>query len=102
MRALWTSYDNLSDINNYSKDIIVGGVLEIDCIRFPANSKKGPYWSLKQDYDVCDAVKRISFPQSDSTGQVNYANVSPIKIFYTLPDFLIIYNKDQPRIACFD
>ena len=36
MKAAWMSYDNLTDNNSYFKDIVIGGVLDIECLEYPA------------------------------------------------------------------
>jgi len=33
---------------------------------------------------------------------MNVANVNPVKVFYTLPDHLVVYKNDTPRVALFD
>lgn len=35
MKATWTSFDNFSNPNLYSKYRVVGGVLDIECIERP-------------------------------------------------------------------
>lgn len=35
MKACWTSFDHLSNPDVYSKDIVIGGVLDIECIDRP-------------------------------------------------------------------
>ena len=65
MRAIWTSFDYKSDPSVYSKDIITGGVLTIDCLEYLPPMKKGPSWTLKHNCEVNEAVKRIRYPAVD-------------------------------------
>jgi hypothetical protein len=65
MRAIWTSFDYISDYSVYSKDIIMGGILNVECIEFLPQMKKGLDWSLKHNFEVSEAVKRLRYPAMD-------------------------------------
>lgn len=99
MKVLWTSYDSLSSSDVYSKDMVVGGVLDIECFQFLPQPKKANNWTLKYDYEVKDALKKHHYPALDST---NYQNASPFKVFYTLPPYVFIHPNDKYRIAVWD
>lgn len=68
MKVAWMSYDHLSPDDVYSKDLIVGGVLDIECLQFLPPQKKGPNWTLKQDFEIIDAIKSNPYPAPDSKG----------------------------------
>jgi cancer susceptibility candidate protein 1 len=71
MKVVWTGFDHLSDWS-YSKDITVGGVLDIECLEFLPLPRKVNTLTLKQSYDINEALKKYSYPALDSNGQVNY------------------------------
>lgn len=43
----------------------MGGILNVDCIEFLPQMKKGQDWSLKHNYDVNEAVKKYKYPAMD-------------------------------------
>jgi hypothetical protein len=51
-----------------------------------------------------EALKKYSYPALDSSGQVNYANVNPVKVFYTLPSYIWVHPNDREkmRVGVFD
>lgn len=57
MKVVWTGFDYLSD-SNYSKDMTVGGVLDIECLDFLTPAKKVNNWSIKQTYDIDEVLKK--------------------------------------------
>lgn len=97
MRVLWTAYDYLSTAEVYSKDMVVGGVLDVECFEFLPQPKKANNWTLKWDYEVKDALKK---PQEGS-GSINYQNMN-VKVFYTLPNYVYIGGNDKIRVAVWD
>jgi len=99
MKVLWTSYDAFSANDVYSKDMVIGGVLDIECFQFLPQPKKANNWILKYDYEVKDALKKHHYPALDST---NYQNASPVKVFYILPQYVFIHPNDKIRIAVWD
>ena len=62
MKVIWTGYDYLTPDGTYMKDFIVGGVLDIECLEFLPLPKKVNNWTLKLNYDISEALKRISYP----------------------------------------
>jgi len=68
MKVCWTSYDFLTPEGQYTKDIVVGGVLDIECLEFLPLPKKGNNWMLKYDYEVTEAIKRYNYPAVDTSG----------------------------------
>ena len=102
MKVLWTSYDYLSSPEIYSKDMVVGGVLDIECFEFLPQPKKANNWTLKYDYETKDSLKKHNYPVIDQSGVANYQNVSPVKVFYTLPNYVFINANDKIRVAVWD
>lgn len=99
IKVLWTSYDAFSSFEAYSKDMVVGGVLDIECFQFLPQPKKANNWILKYDYEVKDALKKHHYPALDST---NYQNATPVKVFYSLPPYVFIHPNDKIRVAVWD
>lgn len=68
MKVCWTGFDYLSPVQNYMKDIVIGGVLDIECLEFLPLPKKVNNWTLKMNYDFSEAIKKYSYPAVDSSG----------------------------------
>ena len=47
MKALWRSEDYLSNPKTYAKDLIMGGILDVECFEFLNRQKIGTGWILK-------------------------------------------------------
>lgn len=45
---------------------------------------------------------RINYPPADSNGVVNYKNANPVKIYWTLPDYLYVNKQDRVRAVLWD
>ena len=54
MKSLWTSYDSLTtpEYKAASKDIVMGGVLNIECLEYLPSKIKAPNWALKFHFNV--------------------------------------------------
>lgn len=50
-KVCWTSFDWLSP-DTYSKDRIIGGVVDIEYLQMLPAPKKVNNWTLKQNYDL--------------------------------------------------
>jgi len=63
MKVLWRSEDYLSNNKNYTKDLIMGGVLDVECMEYLQPKKQGTTWVLKQEFDVNEINgKKIPYP----------------------------------------
>lgn len=102
MKVLWTAYDYLSTPEVYSKDMVVGGVLDVECFEFLPQPKKANNWTLKWDYEVKDALKKHWYPAQEGSGGVNYQNVTAVKVFFPLPSYVYIGGNDKIRMAVWD
>ena len=60
--------------------------------------KKVNTLTLKLTYDYNEALKRLSYPATDSNGQVNYSNVNPVKVYYTLPSYVYVHPNDREKM----
>lgn len=67
MKVVWTGFDYLST-DAYSKDMTVGGILDIECLEFLPLPKKVNLLTLKMSYDTNEALKKYSYPAGDSSG----------------------------------
>jgi hypothetical protein len=101
MRVFWTSYDYLSS-KDYSKDQIVGGVVDISCYQFLSQPEKFKELVLKKIYTGEDALIKNQYPQPDTTGVINYQSVTPVKIHFTLPKYVFIGVNDKIKVALWD
>lgn len=102
MKACYMNFDYFSDQLSYSKYRIMGGVVDIECLDFLPQQKKQQQWTLKYDFEVKDANKRVQFPALDGMGSVNYDNIIPVKVSFLLPPNTVIYPNDAHRVAYFD
>ncbi|KAL4485735.1 hypothetical protein ABPG72_010997 [Tetrahymena utriculariae] len=103
MKALWTSYDSLTspEYKQNSKDIVMGGVLNVECLEYLPAKVKTANWTLKFHYDVEESIKRLPYPSQDSNAQT-HQNIQPVKVSYTLPPYLLIYPNDHHRVVVYD
>lgn len=65
MKVVWTGFDYHSNDDVYSKDMTVGGVLDIECLEFLPLPKKVNNWTLKMNYDQSEALKKHNYPAID-------------------------------------
>jgi hypothetical protein len=101
MRVCWTSYDYLSKIQ-YSKDSLVGGIVDISCYQFLGQPEKFKELVLKKIYVGQDALVKNQYPAPDTTGVINYQSVTPVKIHFTLPKYVFIGVNDKIKVALWD
>lgn len=60
------NFDYFSDQISYSKYRTMGGVLDVECLEFLPPQRKQVSWTLKYDYEVKDANKRLAYPPVDN------------------------------------
>lgn len=101
MRVCWTSYDYLSKVQ-YSKDSLVGGIVDVSCYQFLGQPEKFKELVLKKIYVGQDALVRNQYPAPDTTGVINYQSVTPVKIHFTLPKYVFIGVNDKIKVALWD
>lgn len=73
MKSLWTSYDSLTspEYKAATKDIVMGGVLNVECLEYLPAKIKTSNWTLKFHYDVEESIKRLPYPSQDSNAQTH-------------------------------
>lgn len=98
MRVFWTAYDYLSK-KEYSKDHIIGGIVDVTCYNYLWQPEKYKDLELKKIYNGEDALQKCFYPVPDSTGVINYQSITPVKVFYTLPSYVYIGPNDKIKVA---
>lgn len=71
MKVCHTHY-NQFPVDN--KNMIVGGILDIELFEFLPQPKKTEKYSIKYVYNTKNALKKINYPPYDITGQLNFQN----------------------------
>lgn len=68
MKSLWLSYDNLTtpEYKAASRDIVMGGVLNVECLEYLPAKVKASNWMLKFHFDVQESIKKLPYPNQDS------------------------------------
>ena len=98
MRVWWTAYDYLSK-KEYSKEHIIGGIVDVACYNFLWQPDKYKDLELKKIYVGSDALQKLNYPMPDSTGVINYQSITPVKIHFTLPKYTYIGPNDKIKVA---
>lgn len=84
------------------KELVVGGVVDITLIDFLPGPKKTAEWQLKKKFSEEEAVVKQFFPPLDTNGQMNWQNLTEIKVQYALPSTVFIHQDDDKQVAYWD
>jgi hypothetical protein len=72
IRALWTSYDDLSIKSSltgektYQPDLVVGGVVDFRLYQYPEGSRQAMKWTVRNVYLAEDRLRNIPYPDPAS------------------------------------
>lgn len=83
-RSTWIAHDETS--LTYSPYFAVGGVLNIEIFPMPEMPKKHRNWIIRNVQDLEDILTKKPFPDPNT----NMANIEPITITFTIPDYIWI------------
>ena len=98
MRAIWTSYDDITvQTGTYYPDIIVGGVIDFRLFQFPEGPRPAMKWTVRNVFSVEDRLRNIPYP--DPTSQVQ---PDPLGVTFKLPSYVFISENDELKVGVWD
>jgi cancer susceptibility candidate protein 1 len=83
-RSTWTAFPETALV--YCPYKSVGGVMNIEVFPMPEMPKKHRNWIIRNVQDMDEMLTNKSFPDPNT----NLANVEPITISFTIPDYIFI------------
>ncbi len=96
MRVIWTSFDSLS-IDPYSKEMIVGGILNTTPFEMPPPPSNFKGWRIKHLVPQEIALSESSLIKND--GQIQKGSANLIRINYKLPSNIYIGDISKKQMG---
>lgn len=103
IRALWTSYDDVSikpgpnGEKSLLSDIVVGGIVDFRLYQYPEGSRQAMKWTVRNVYTAEDRLRNIPYP--DPASQIE---PDPIQIQFMLPEYVFVAESDDIRVGVWD
>jgi cancer susceptibility candidate protein 1 len=99
IRAIWTSYDDVTiRTGTYYPDIVVGGVVDFRLYQYPEGPRQAMKWTVRNVYSIEDRLRNIPYPDPSS----QLASPDPISIQFLLPEYVFVSENDDIRVGVWD
>ena len=98
IRAIWTSYDDVTvRTGTYYPDIVVGGVVDFRLYQYAEGSRQAMKWTVRNVFSIDDRLKNIPYPDPSSQIQPD-----PITIQFILPEYVFVTENDDIKVGVWD
>jgi cancer susceptibility candidate protein 1 len=101
MRVLWTAYDYLSP-KGWAPEIAIAGIVDVKCYQFVGQPDDFKEYSIKRVFSDKDALCEWQYPMPNANGVVDYSNTNPVRIYWVLPSYLYVNERDTIKAVLWD
>lgn len=96
IRALWQSYDDLSQ-DVYSPELAVGGVVIFDIFKFPQQPTGVGKWTIRSVFTTEEMLTKIPYPDPENQVQNDMHTIA-----YQIPEYVYLPDREKIKVGWWD